>query len=77
RYAPVDISPRIAEAIGVKPGRYAINSWGHQNMSRPMAGIEPTINGIPRRECFGDLLVEVAPPFELGNNLLYFKHDGN
>jgi hypothetical protein len=77
RFDPVTISDRVAAALGITAGSYLKNTWGHHNMSReyPEAGISR--EGVVRRECFGDLLRRVAPPFLLNvkdpQALRYFR----
>jgi hypothetical protein len=78
RYGKVDISPRIADALSIRPGRHTVNTWGYQNMSKPLPRLGTLADGSVRRACFGDLLDEVDPPKYIRNSqYMYFGYSGD
>lgn len=75
-FEKVELPLEVAETLGVGGRITRVESWNHMNNSAVRPSLGTTGEGVPRREYFGAIFVEIDPPIAMNESTLQFAQHG-
>lgn len=75
-FEKVELPPGIAKLLAVEGKITRVGTWGHINNAKVVPDLGTTRGGLPRREFFGSVYVEIDPPEIADEDMLRFVQAG-